>query len=244
MTHRFFCFFPFQMKDMLDRMKKHKAAQKEREEMQYPYSGSDEDQPENNVAGEPSSILQAPGENTLRKNFQVLQEHKAAQQAAQQAAAQAAANGGRGGIQMPLAAGAQAPERKDRRSSRKEEVPEPGPPSRPPLPHRLVSGEAGSTPPGPPPQRPLPPPPGQMDPGAAARRDDRKPSTPPIRDQQRNSRIIQQPPQQPQRKPEDLDVLAAQLNELASSPRNQRGGRDQRASDRQRVPSQEGILNN
>ena len=33
-----------QMKDMLDRMKKHKAAQKEREEMQYPYSGSDEDQ--------------------------------------------------------------------------------------------------------------------------------------------------------------------------------------------------------
>jgi TRAF2/NCK-interacting kinase len=61
-----------QMKDMLDRMKKHKAAQKEREEMQYPYSGSDEDTPENNVAGEPSSILQAPGENTLRKNFQVI----------------------------------------------------------------------------------------------------------------------------------------------------------------------------
>ena len=110
------------MKDMLDRMKKHKAAQKEREEMQYPYSGSDEDQPENNVAGEPSSILQAPGENTLRKNFQVLQEHKAAQQAAQQAAA---ANNGRG--QMPIAAAqAQPPDRKDRRSSRKEEVPEPG----------------------------------------------------------------------------------------------------------------------
>jgi misshapen/NIK-related kinase len=111
------------MKDMLDRMKKHKAAQKEREEMQYPYSGSDEDQPETNVAGEPSSILQAPGENTLRKNFQVLQEHKAAQQAAQQAAA---ANNGRG--QMPIAAAPQAqpPDRKDRRSSRKEEVPEPG----------------------------------------------------------------------------------------------------------------------
>jgi len=52
----------------------------------------------------------------------------------------------------------QAPERKDRRSSRKEEVPEPGPPSRPPLPHRL--GDVGGTPPGPPPQRPLPPPPG------------------------------------------------------------------------------------
>jgi len=52
-------------------MKKHKAAQKEREEMQYPYSGSDDEQQETNVAGEPSSILQAPGENTLRKNFQV-----------------------------------------------------------------------------------------------------------------------------------------------------------------------------
>jgi hypothetical protein len=73
-----------------------------------------------------------------------------------------------------------------------------------------------------------------MDPGVA-RRDDRKPSTPPIRDQQRNSRIL---PQQ-QRKPEDLDVLAAQLNELASSPRNQRGG--PRANERQRVPSQVGF---
>lgn len=113
-----------------------------------------------------------------------------------------------------------------------------GPPSRPPLPHRLVSGEGGSTPPGPPPQRPLPPPPGQLEAGAA-RRDDRKPSTPPIRDQQRNSRIIQQPPPQQQRKPEDLDVLAAQLNELASSPRNQRGG-PRPGSERQRVPSQEG----
>lgn len=47
-------------------------AQKEREELQYPYSGSDDETPEsNNVAGQPSSILHAPGENTLRKNFQV-----------------------------------------------------------------------------------------------------------------------------------------------------------------------------
>ena len=80
---------------------------------------------------------------------------------------------------------------------------------------------------------------------AAPRRDDRKPSTPPVRDQQRNSRIIPQPQQQ--RKPEDLDVLAAQLNELASSPRNQRGGGATNVNvnaaqnrDRQRVPSQEG----
>ena len=41
---------------------------------QYPYSGSDDEHQEAEVAGEPSSIIQAPGENTLRKNFQVLQE--------------------------------------------------------------------------------------------------------------------------------------------------------------------------
>ena len=39
---------------------------------QYPYSGSDDEHQEAEVAGEPSSIIQAPGENTLRKNFQVV----------------------------------------------------------------------------------------------------------------------------------------------------------------------------
>ena len=189
-------------------------AQKEREEMQYPYSGSDDETPETNVAGEPSSILHAPGENTLRKNFQAIQEHNKAMALAQQqqAAAAAAANGGR---QAGQARDSPA-DKKDRRSSRKEEAPpEPGPPSRPPLPHRLGSeASPNSTPPGqpPPPQRPLPPPPNQFD--------RNKPSTPPSRDQQnRNSRIIQTPQQ---RKPEDLDDLARQLNELASSPRHNR----------------------
>lgn len=215
-----------QMKDLLDRVKKHKA-QKEREEMQYPYSGSDDETPETNLAGEPSSILHGPGENTLRKNFQAIQEHNKAMAAAQQqkqaaAAAAAAANGGRQ---------AERRDQKDRRSSRKEEVPpEPGPPSRPPLPHRLgAEGSPSSTPPGPPPQRPLPPPPGQFEPGGGGggRRD--KPSTPPTRDgQQRNSRILASSGQP--RKPEDLDVLAAQLNELASSPRNQRDRRQRQSS--------------
>ena len=54
--------------------------------MQYPYSGSDDETPESNLAGGgPSSILHAPGENTLRKNFQAIQERNeaiAAQQAA------------------------------------------------------------------------------------------------------------------------------------------------------------------
>jgi len=48
-----------QLKDHLDRMKKHKA-QKEREEGDFQYSGSDDEaQPEaDERAGEPSSILQ------------------------------------------------------------------------------------------------------------------------------------------------------------------------------------------
>ncbi len=48
-----------QLKDHLDRMKKHKA-QKEREEGEFQYSGSDDEaQPEaDERAGEPSSILQ------------------------------------------------------------------------------------------------------------------------------------------------------------------------------------------
>ena len=55
-------------------MKKHKAA-KEREEQEFQYSGSDDEAPpEDDRAGEPSSILQAPGENTLRKNFQAIQD--------------------------------------------------------------------------------------------------------------------------------------------------------------------------
>ena len=194
-------------------------AQKEREEMQYPYSGSDDEVPESNLAGGgPSSILHAPGENTLRKNFQAIQERNeaiAAQQElqAQRAAAAEAAANGRHGIMPPP----RDPDKRDKRGSRKEDANLPDvPPSRPPLPHRL--DQPGSvTPPHPPPQRPLPPPPGQSEP---LRRDDgRKPSTPPSREH-RNSRIGMQPPQQ--RKPEELDVLAAQLNELASSPRNGR----------------------
>ena len=53
------CQVRIQLKDHLDRMKKHKA-QKEREEGEFQYSGSDDEaQPEaDERAGEPSSILQ------------------------------------------------------------------------------------------------------------------------------------------------------------------------------------------
>lgn len=43
----------------------------EREE--YRYSGSENEEEEVATAGEPSSIVQAPGDNTLRRNFQQIQ---------------------------------------------------------------------------------------------------------------------------------------------------------------------------
>jgi len=208
-----------QLKDHLDRVKKHKAA-KEREEQEFAYSGSEDEAPpeEDTRAGEPSSILQAPGENTLRKNFQAIQDSTKA--------AQAMAEKNFSPGNKP-----KVPEQQ-RRSSRKEEIPEPGPPSRPPIP----SVGASATPPGPPPQRPLPPPPSQAENlrrEQERREGNSKPGTPPHQ-AQRNSRIIQTPvtPNQPPRKPTDqLDELAKQLQEMVPSP----GPPRQR--ERQRVPS-------
>lgn len=39
----------------------------------YRYSGSENEEEEPGIAGEPSSIVQAPGDNTLRRNFQQIQ---------------------------------------------------------------------------------------------------------------------------------------------------------------------------
>jgi phage portal protein BeeE len=39
----------------------------------YRYSGSENEEDEPAMAGEPSSIVQAPGDNTLRRNFQQIQ---------------------------------------------------------------------------------------------------------------------------------------------------------------------------
>jgi len=211
-----------QLKDHLDRMQKHKQ-QKEREEAEFQYSASDDEGPPEaeDRAGEPSSILQAPGENTLRKNFQIIQDSS-------KAAAAAAIN-----KQSPA-----ANKEKERRSSRREEIPDPGPPARPPIPNRFPEqGPNSGTPPGPPPQRPLPPPPTGV--AADMRRDaGSKPNTPPSRDQNRNSRLIaqQQPPLPtgPAKKPTDqLDELAKQLQDLVPSPGPARSDR----RDRQRVPS-------
>lgn len=60
-----------QLKDHIDRCKKRKQ-EKERED--YHYSGSENEEEEVQTAGEPSSIIQVPGGDTLRRNFQQIQE--------------------------------------------------------------------------------------------------------------------------------------------------------------------------
>ncbi|XP_076247699.1 serine/threonine-protein kinase msn isoform X3 [Calliopsis andreniformis] len=186
-----------QLKDHIDRCKKRKQ-EKERDD--YRYSGSENEEDEPALAGEPSSIVQAPGGDTLRRNFQQIQEGRTLTQEV---------------APQPSAA-------KEKASSRSQrDIPEPGPPARPAIPHRLIV-----VPDPQPPSRPLPPTP-RDDP-----RQSHKVSTPPSNHQppvlggasgnssgqaasQRNSHVFK--PMLPPRRPEDLDMLAAQLNELGVS---------------------------
>ncbi|GAB1866490.1 non-specific serine/threonine protein kinase [Camponotus japonicus] len=185
-----------QLKDHIDRCKKRKQ-EKERDD--YRYSGSENEEDEPALAGEPSSIVQAPGGDTLRRNFQQIQEGRTLTQ------------------DVPP----QAPVAKEKPGNRSQrEVPEPGPPARPAIPHRLIV-----VPDPQPPSRPLPPTP-RDDP-----RQPHKVSTPPSNHQtptggggsggsggqpapQRNSVFK---PMLPPKKPEDMEILAAQLIELGVS---------------------------
>uniref|UniRef100_A0A2S2RA95 non-specific serine/threonine protein kinase n=1 Tax=Sipha flava TaxID=143950 RepID=A0A2S2RA95_9HEMI len=99
-----------QLKDHIDRCKKRKQEKSERDD--YRYSGSEnEEDDDHNIAGEQhSSIIQAPGDNTLRRNFQQIQEGRTL-----------------------------TPHVKDKHGKEREEIPEPVPPARPPmLPQRLI----------------------------------------------------------------------------------------------------------
>ncbi|XP_058462539.1 serine/threonine-protein kinase mig-15 isoform X3 [Malaya genurostris] len=182
-----------QLKDHIDRCKKRKQ-EKERDD--YRYSGSENEEEEVQTAGEPSSIIQAPGGDTLRRNFQQIQEGRTLMQNAEQQ-------------QPPNANRNQKPQPRDERS-KAQPVEEPGPPSRPILPQRLIvvpdpPANANAN-------RPLPPTP-------------RSSSGSSSQPQQPSSQ--QQTPQQPPRnsqnifKPMDLDMLAAQLNELGVSQQSQ-----------------------
>ncbi|XP_061936417.1 serine/threonine-protein kinase mig-15 isoform X24 [Apis cerana] len=171
-----------QLKDHIDRCKKRKQ-EKERDD--YRYSGSENEEDEPALAGEASSIVQAPGGDTLRRNFQQIQE----------------------GRTLTQEVNPQPPAGKEKPSSRAQrDIPEPGPPARPAIPHRLIV-----VPDPQPPSRPLPPTP-RDDP-----RQPHKVSTPPSNHQpliggggsggsggqsasQRNSHVFK--PMLPPRKPE------------------------------------------
>ncbi|XP_073971521.1 serine/threonine-protein kinase msn isoform X16 [Rhodnius prolixus] len=177
-----------QLKDHIDRCKKRKQ-EKEREE--YRYSGSENEEEEVATAGEPSSIVQAPGDNTLRRNFQQIQEGRT------------------------LTQNETKEIKHGKEKSEREEIPEPGPPSRPNLPQRLIV-----VPDPHPPSRPLPLPPREERQKPSSQQS--QPSQPQPQqsqqqqsqqqNQQRNSHVFK--PMLPSRRPEDLDMLAAQLTEL------------------------------
>ncbi|XP_055530994.1 serine/threonine-protein kinase mig-15 isoform X2 [Wyeomyia smithii] len=190
-----------QLKDHIDRCKKRKQ-EKERDD--YRYSGS-ENEEEEVQPGEPSSIIQAPGGDTLRRNFQQIQEGRTMQNAEQQ--------------QPPNANRNQKPQQVKQRDERSKQQPveEPGPPSRPALPQRLIvvpdpPANANAN-------RPLPPTPRSSS-GSSSQ--PQQPSSQQQTPQQppRNSQNIFKP-MLPPRRPEDLDMLAAQLNELGVSQQSQ-----------------------
>ncbi|XP_012272994.1 TRAF2 and NCK-interacting protein kinase isoform X9 [Orussus abietinus] len=174
-----------QLKDHIDRCKKRKQ-EKERDD--YRYSGSENEEEEPALAGEPSSIVQAPGGDTLRRNFQQIQEGRTLTQDAAQ------------------------PPVKDKG---RREVAEPGPPARPAIPHRLIVVPDPQPPSRPLPPTPrddprqvhkvsTPPSNHQAPmPGAGSSGGSGGQPAP-----QRNSHVF---------KPMDLDTLAAQLNELGVS---------------------------
>lgn len=124
-----------QLKDHIDRCKKRKQ-EKERED--YRYSGSDNDEEEPQIAGEPSSIIQQPGGDTLRRNFQQIQEGRTlSQQNAvdphPQSPQQQVNRNGKPQLPQP-----QPPQPPQPREKQQQLVEDPGPPSRPALPHRLI----------------------------------------------------------------------------------------------------------
>ncbi|XP_063059491.1 misshapen-like kinase 1 isoform X4 [Engraulis encrasicolus] len=78
-----------QLKDHIDRTRKKRG---EKEETEYEYSGSDDEDENRGDDRESSSILNMPGESTLRRDFlRLQQENKAQQQQQQQQQAQLAA---------------------------------------------------------------------------------------------------------------------------------------------------------
>ncbi|XP_013144493.1 PREDICTED: misshapen-like kinase 1 isoform X5 [Papilio polytes] len=195
-----------QLKDHIDRCKKRKQDSSVREE--YKYSGSEGEEEDNAVAGEPSSIVHNAAahqtSDTLRRNFQQIQE----------------------GSSGPDAQPQPPPKRNSKREER-EEIPEPGPPARPSIPQRLIVV--------PDPQaqqpnkyRPLPPTPKSSGSSNSSGSNNGTPPASGPQPPQRGSHHMFKP-MRPLRRPEDLDKLAAELNELGVVSGNEPPNRPPRA---------------
>ncbi|XP_075985420.1 serine/threonine-protein kinase msn isoform X9 [Anticarsia gemmatalis] len=196
-----------QLKDHIDRCKKRKQDNSVRED--YKYSGSEGEEEENAVAGEPSSIVHNAaahqGGDTLRRNFQQIQEGPRPAEAPQP----------------------QPPPKRNSKREEREEIPEPGPPARPSIPQRLIVV--------PDPQaqqpnryRPLPPTPKSSGSSNSSGSNNGTPPASGPQPPQRGSHHIFKP-MVPPRRPEDLDKLAAQLNELGVVSGNEPPNRPPRA---------------
>ncbi|CAH0405942.1 unnamed protein product [Chilo suppressalis] len=195
-----------QLKDHIDRCKKRKQDNSVRED--YKYSGSEGEEEESAVAGEPSSIVHnAPhqGGDTLRRNFQQIQE-------------------GRAPAEPPQP---QPPPKRNSKREEREEIPEPGPPARPSIPQRLIVVPDPQTQ-QPNRYRPLPPTPKSSGSSNSSGSNNGTPPASGPQPPQRGSHHLFKP-MLPPRRPEDLDKLAAQLNELGVVSGNEPPNRPPRA---------------
>ncbi|KAL0850195.1 hypothetical protein ABMA28_012062 [Loxostege sticticalis] len=196
-----------QLKDHIDRCKKRKQDNSVREE--YKYSGSEGEEEENAIAGEPSSIVHNAaahqGGDTLRRNFQQIQE-------------------GRAPAEPPQP---QPPPKRNSKREEREEIPEPGPPARPSIPQRLIVVPDPQTQ-QPNRYRPLPPTPKSSGSSNSSGSNNGTPPASGPQPPQRGSHHMFKP-MLPPRRPEDLDKLAAQLNELGVVSGNEPPNRPPRA---------------
>ncbi|XP_026849533.1 TRAF2 and NCK-interacting protein kinase isoform X5 [Drosophila persimilis] len=227
-----------QLKDHIDRCKKRKQ-EKERED--YRYSGSDNDDDEPQLAGEHSSIVQAPGGDTLRRNFQQIQEgriaaeqqqhhqlmaHAHAQAAADHAAAQAQLHQQQQRQAAAAAAAAEAHAAQQQQQAQQQaqaQQPQANRQQKPPSRQQIEEPGPPARPqipqrlivvPDPPhANRPLPPTPKCGGGGGGGGGGDQPAGQTP-QQQQRNSQNNFKPSLPPRRPEDHLDVLAAQLNEL------------------------------
>ncbi|XP_050693897.1 serine/threonine-protein kinase mig-15-like [Eriocheir sinensis] len=207
-----------QLKDHIDRCKKHKQKADRQESFNY-NSGSDNDEEETTQPGEPSSIIQAPAGDTLRRNFMQIQEHQRNGGKKEKEEIPEPGPPARPVLPARLLGGDQAPPQRPLPPPPQAREQHPAAlhkPATPPQHHpRYQQRERERD------QRPVR--------GERERERESRESR-----ESRNAHVNKQPQPQPQppsqaqaaRKPEDLDMLAQHLNELGASERERERERE------------------